>query len=658
VPLNDETSNPFRFRGLPHPPQSLCLPVTFDPHHPKWPHSNCSTFQPMIRLGPAREYYPYAYSAVYETIDDDEDDDDDNNKNGGEGSENYPMIGHTSANESFARDLTASYQPMNNLPCGCSPFPNLSINHDCSGNQDFFQPLVSSPVCTDNEKTLDLRTGSTSRSVGHVIEQCSCDSDVVIRNRQAEAETEFNGDDIDKSCAPYGQKLTDFSCTVQRSNEVTDKTRVKQEIEKSSDYCSDVSCVSIGSASSSRNGAVGSPSSLSGYTNDFSFTSGIRRYDSSVASSQTGTNVSKHDPRSEQPATCARAENFNNPGKFIISSNSAFHPPDSTPQGNTSLHTKSIVVKNLGLNATGDVANKNSLLLKVQALGEDTRRNDTPCYPHSHISNDSFPLTSKDQTHCMSSTQSQPIACHQQQIDNSHQHHPQQQPNNLANHLLHYYQHRQCHHPHHHQHQHQSYTCHRQPPPQPAASSGPNTKRLNLNSPASGFPCGCERDNTESRKGAPCCVKSPDLGHQAPTLPYNVPRTIDSSIQYSNTDALLACSTHPATSNTQAPVPRPKTLNSTSRCESHTRQHQHKNTEFNDDNSFKSLQFIPPPSFSSKHQLPVNCETSTNDHMPKQKSSSSETDGGFRSSSLPASVSGKKAALALHSQYFEKTSPV
>ncbi|RUS89943.1 hypothetical protein EGW08_002295, partial [Elysia chlorotica] len=392
VQTDDESNNPFRFRGLPQPPASLCLPPGFQTNAPKWPHvsATCSTFQPLIRLGPAGEYYSYAYSAVYETIDDDDDIDDDENNKPATGLENRPMMRRASREVAGGtRELTSSFQPMGKLPCGCFPFQHLSMNHDRSNgdryqqhHQQCFLPSETSAPGKDAVQVMQS-VSAGCQFTGH----CSCHHpDVVISNMQVEAETEFNGgtaggDNKTPGLCSHnsGDPKTQSGSRMhddmpisegQKRSSVTEK----QDREKSSDYCSDVSCMSSGSASSSKSGAIGSPSSLSGYTNDLSYTSGCR-CDESVAGSSCRLGVagsmnlepSRREQGNRQEC-CTNNEDDNvRQTMLMISSPSAFHPPRYNPLDLSQVDT--------GFNR--EVSKTNVQTLRDQTPGGDGRGQST-----------------------------------------------------------------------------------------------------------------------------------------------------------------------------------------------------------------------------------------------------------------------------------------
>ena len=611
VHTDDETNNPFRFRGLPHPPPSLCLPLSFEPHQAKWPHSNCSTFQPMIRMGAAGEYYSYAYSAVYETIDDD-DDEDESNKNGAESLENHPMMGHTSR-DLTTRELTSSFQPMSNLPCGCSPFQHLHRNHDRSSGPESFSPQESFAVRSDTAQV--LQPVGIGRQFS---EQCSCHPDVVISNLQAEAETEFNGSEGGRSCATCSQKSDEPQSGIQRhrdASERNDRSSMgeKQEIEKSSDYCSDVSCMSVGSISSSRNGAVGSPSSLSGYTNDFSYTNGFRGTDCSAVSSRLG-HVGSANPEDtsrdkvHQTGTSNTADENIRSAKLVISSPSAFHPPPCGAQGHNQFEP----------DTSSEIPKENNIHLRDQVLNRDTRCCGIPKSLTSNMRNEILTKSSKNHTCDVNVNQS-----HQYQQHLQHHSH-------LIKHPAHTCQHRQSYHPHHPHHQ-NKILCHRLP--------NHSSKKTCLSRPAAELPCKNEREAKETRQVTPYSMAYPNMIAQ----PHEMLQTNKNAFQYPNSDALLSCNLNDTTS----PIPRPKSLKSLNGCESQNLHSKYKTVEHNDKQPFS----FSNPSTCGTRSISTSYTSPDNELMANQDLNPKTDDAVHDSGSM------KKSALALHSQYFEKSSP-
>ena len=659
VQTYDEAGNPFRFRGLPHPPPSLCVPFSFDPHHPKWGHSNCSTFQPMIRMGPAGEYYSYAYSAVYETIDDDEDDDE-HNKGTVDSFDNCPMMGQASRDLS-TRQLTSSFQPMSILPCGCSPFQHLSTNHDRCAAPEIFPPAVS--PAEDNDPTQLLQTGSG----GQFANQCLCDTNIVIANQQAEAETEFNGSDQSKSCASRGQKAGEPRSGFQPLNDVTDrKDRAykagKQEVEKSSDYCSDVSCMSVASVSS-RNGAIESPSSLSGYTNDFTFTSECRdRYDTSAGSSSklggsdsTSAGSKNQGITSSDAAQAARPSTISvessRPGQLIISSPSAFHPPQCLTHGQASSNKRSSAGY-CESEAPTDFINKNNLVLKAPVFSKDSGCHGNASSLHSPAWNENVGTTGKGQVFGTNIKQKQVI------VNQQYHRHPQHHNHHIS-HSGHHCQQRQQTHPHHHNQQHHSQSrilCHVIPS---TASSAPNPTTLTATLPRP-VPTHITRYNRaggETNQMTPCSANFSDPGQQLVSPSQDDALAIsESSPLYSNTDALLSCNLNE--SNLLAPASGLTNQKCLSPCGNIALPppFPYRTTEITEN---QEVPFPPPPLCAAKDSFmrytDANSDTTTN--RTRLCGTAVDDVGLGYDSSGNVSDSVKKPALALHSQYFEKTSP-
>ncbi|GFO16602.1 hypothetical protein PoB_004310700 [Plakobranchus ocellatus] len=329
VQTDDETQNPLRFWGLPHPPQSVSLPSTYATHHTKWTYPNCSTFHPLGRMNSTTEYYPYAYSAVYETIDGDEDNDDDEGLNNGE--EPYENCG--SSKSSGYRKYAVPFQPT----CGCCLYNQLPLNSDGFGVGD-------SLSLHELERNQQVEQGRQESLLKHSARLP--DSAADIQSRQTEVETQFNGNIGDKLCTADPGDLR--SAYPNLGDSPTDQNYTGDVRRDNFSYSSCVSTCSV----SSRFFSGKSPSTLSGYVNNtypssapwlcdvdpgnpighqgVTSPSAGDRPNCAACACDGGVPGDKHTHSSWDSGKC---------GQLAISSNSAFSSPRNITHGKTHINS-------------------------------------------------------------------------------------------------------------------------------------------------------------------------------------------------------------------------------------------------------------------------------------------------------------------------------